>query len=272
VFVRIRGSVFSRDPEKALEPLWRRIEELGGVDAVPPPVPEQTQMVEVPQSDKAPMPETSAVERVDSGEPEPPAEPPVQRDASAAEPEPFVQARSDTGTVASEPAIVLRTPISPGPGAAPPPATALEETDEDEPSTRWVQVPEGYRSVAWVRPHEAEAVLQAYANREDVPIREHHKLIGWARYHADDSEKTRIFRANVMLERSSAGGARFVCWLRESEAKALLQAVAQQAGVPIGEHGRGWIGHVEYYPPQSEEARRFRSPTRLLRVRGGGHS
>ncbi|MEH0980889.1 AAA domain-containing protein [Micromonospora sp. CPCC 205556] len=29
VFVRIRGSVFSRDPEAAMEPLWQRIEELG---------------------------------------------------------------------------------------------------------------------------------------------------------------------------------------------------------------------------------------------------
>ncbi|MFY1700604.1 AAA domain-containing protein [Micromonospora sp. WMMA1923] len=29
VFVRIRGSVFSRDPDAALEPLWQRIEELG---------------------------------------------------------------------------------------------------------------------------------------------------------------------------------------------------------------------------------------------------
>ncbi|GAA2676475.1 AAA domain-containing protein [Actinoplanes palleronii] len=35
VFVRIRGSVFSRDPEKALAPLWRRIEEMGGVAIVP---------------------------------------------------------------------------------------------------------------------------------------------------------------------------------------------------------------------------------------------
>lgn len=31
VFIRIRGSVFSRDPEKAMEALWRRIDELGGV-------------------------------------------------------------------------------------------------------------------------------------------------------------------------------------------------------------------------------------------------
>ncbi|MCF0093091.1 AAA domain-containing protein [Micromonospora sp. MH99] len=36
VFVRIRGSVFSRDPEAALGPLWQRIDELG--IAVPQPV------------------------------------------------------------------------------------------------------------------------------------------------------------------------------------------------------------------------------------------
>ncbi|MFI5485651.1 AAA domain-containing protein [Micromonospora echinaurantiaca] len=35
VFVRIRGSVFSRDPEVALEPLWQRIDELGVTVAEP---------------------------------------------------------------------------------------------------------------------------------------------------------------------------------------------------------------------------------------------
>ncbi|SCL53627.1 Part of AAA domain-containing protein [Micromonospora citrea] len=35
VFVRIRGSVFSRDPEAALEPLWQRIDELGIMFAEP---------------------------------------------------------------------------------------------------------------------------------------------------------------------------------------------------------------------------------------------
>ncbi|MDG4829130.1 AAA domain-containing protein [Solwaraspora sp. WMMD1047] len=37
VFVRVRGSVFSRDPDAALEPLWRRIEELGIAPEPPPP-------------------------------------------------------------------------------------------------------------------------------------------------------------------------------------------------------------------------------------------
>ncbi|WP_433285520.1 sigma-70 family RNA polymerase sigma factor [Micromonospora sp. CA-244673] len=39
VFVRIRGSVFSRDPEAALEPLWQRIDELGIVVPPDPPSP-----------------------------------------------------------------------------------------------------------------------------------------------------------------------------------------------------------------------------------------
>lgn len=198
VFVRIRGSVFSRDPEKAMEPLWQRIDELGGV-ATPPLV----------QSS------------VEVATPVPPAEPPIA--SASIEPE----------------------------------------------LHRWTDVPDGYRSVAWVRPHESEAALHAYAARQDVPVRENEKLSGWARYHETDSEEARTYGANVMLERASAGGARIVCWLRESEAKALLQAAVHQTDVSVGEQDRQ-LGHIQYHPPHSEEAKRFRSPTRLLRLRGTG--
>jgi very-short-patch-repair endonuclease len=37
VFVRIRGSIFAREPEAALRPLWQRIEELGVAPFTPPP-------------------------------------------------------------------------------------------------------------------------------------------------------------------------------------------------------------------------------------------
>ncbi|WP_344932501.1 DUF559 domain-containing protein [Actinoplanes nipponensis] len=36
VFVRIRGSIFAREPEAALRPLWQRIEELGVAPFTPP--------------------------------------------------------------------------------------------------------------------------------------------------------------------------------------------------------------------------------------------
>jgi len=40
----------------------------------------------------------------------------------------------------------------------------------------------------------------------------------------------------------------------------------------VGDPRRGWTGHVQYYAPTSEEAQRFRSSTRLLRLRGAGHN
>jgi hypothetical protein len=37
VFVRIRGSIFAREPEAAMRPLWQRIAELGITSVVASP-------------------------------------------------------------------------------------------------------------------------------------------------------------------------------------------------------------------------------------------
>jgi very-short-patch-repair endonuclease len=235
VFVRIRGSVFSRDPEKAMAALWHRIEELGGVaPAVPEP---PTPTLEYP------APST------------PPAAPQLPA-VSTAPAEPVVEAAPEQ-----------QEPAEQFPRLEMPPTVHLPLTED----SRWVDVPDGYRSIAWVRPQESEAVLQAYATGADAQIREHGRTTGWARFHPDDSEQARKYGANVLLERASPAGTRFVCWLRQSEAKALLQAVAEQSDIAVGERGRGYTGHVQYYQPHSEQARRFRSPTRLLRIRGARH-
>ena len=42
VFVRIRGSIFAREPEAAMRPLWQRIEELGITPWTPPAVSEES--------------------------------------------------------------------------------------------------------------------------------------------------------------------------------------------------------------------------------------
>jgi very-short-patch-repair endonuclease len=235
VFVRIRGSVFSRDPEKAMAALWHRIEDLGGVaPAVPEP---PTPTLEYP------APST------------PPAAPQLPA-VSTAPAEPVVEAAPEQ-----------QEPAEQFPRLEMPPTVHLPLTED----SRWVDVPDGYRSIAWVRPQESEAVLQAYATGADAQIREHGRTTGWARFHPDDSEQARKYGANVLLERASPAGTRFVCWLRQSEAKALLQAVAEQSDIAVGERGRGYTGHVQYYQPHSEQARRFRSPTRLLRIRGARH-
>ncbi len=51
VFVRVRGSVFNRDPDAALEPLWQRIEELGIAGSSTAPSRTNGRRVDVPRVD-----------------------------------------------------------------------------------------------------------------------------------------------------------------------------------------------------------------------------
>ncbi|MDQ7903518.1 hypothetical protein RB614_03195 [Phytohabitans sp. ZYX-F-186] len=131
----------------------------------------------------------------------------------------------------------------------------------------WVPVPEGYRSVGWIRIIEAEAAAEAYRIRTDVPVREHGTITGWARYHDGDTAEARKFHANVLVVRTRSAGERFVCWIREHEAAGIIQADRRGSTVPLSEPGGGWVGRVEYFPPSSEAAKRYRSTTRLLRIR-----
>jgi hypothetical protein len=139
--------------------------------------------------------------------------------------------------------------------------------DDSAIEAEWVPVPEGLRSVGWIKSSEAEAAAEAYRARSDVPVQEHGRITGWARYHDDDTAEARKFRANVLLVRSRAAGERFVCWIREHEAAGIIQADRRGSTVPLSEQGGGWTGRVEYFPPASPAAQRFRSTTRLLRAR-----
>jgi very-short-patch-repair endonuclease len=260
VFVRIRGSAFSRDRDKAMEPLWRRIEELGGVAVDEPESASPTVKEVVEEPAEAP-------DEVAARSPETPVAAPV----AATQP-----TRATTAT--RPPVAVIDTPpVLARPRPARPPVAQDETYSADEVeaaaaspagTSRYVPVPDGYRSVAWVRPAEAEAALRAYQTKVDAPVREDGKLVGWVRYYSDQSPDAIKYRANARLDRTSATGARMVCWLRQSEAESIVRASHSRAGVRVVEFRRGEIGHVEYYPPSRPEAIRFRSITRLLRKRG----
>jgi hypothetical protein len=142
--------------------------------------------------------------------------------------------------------------------AAPPPPPA-ETHDAD------VTVPLGYRSVAWVRPHEALAAIQAYQQTTDTPIRHEGKVVGWARYHQSASEEARKHRSNVVVERAHTTGAKFVCWLRQQEAKAVLLAAKHHQDTPVLNSQSNVVGLVQYFPPTSPAALRFHSVTHVLR-------
>jgi hypothetical protein len=143
------------------------------------------------------------------------------------------------------------------------------EAAEAEPNDAFVPVPAGYRNVAWLRPHEAVAALDSYQRACDVPIRHEGKVVGWARYYPDNSPDARKYRANVRVERASAGSARTVCWVRPREAMAVVSAANAKQDQLIRDAEGQLTGMVQYFPPTSPEAVRFRSVTRLLRVRRG---
>ncbi len=79
---------------------------------------------------------------------------------------------------------------------------------------------------------EAQAAVDAYRSRTDVPIRPSGKLTGWARYHAISSEPARRHNANVCIERAGAGGAQVMGWLRRDEAEAAIAAFRRQDTSP----------------------------------------
>jgi hypothetical protein len=130
-------------------------------------------------------------------------------------------------------------------------------------------VPAGYRSIAWLRPHEAEAALAAYATRRDVPILHDGKAAGWARFYGDSTDEARTYRANVVIHRAGANGARVVCWAKQAEAQATVEAARLHRDVPTLRPDGSPQGLVQYFVPESDEAKRYRSVTRILRVRRG---
>jgi len=138
--------------------------------------------------------------------------------------------------------------------------------EEGQPHGEWVPVPDGYRSVAWIRADEAEAVSAAYSNSVDVPVGDSATVTGWARYHpaTDDAP------AKVLLVRIRTNGERSVAWVLDHEATAITQADKRMRTTPVnGPDGR-WTGLVEYFTPDSSETQRFHSTTRLFRIRTTG--
>ncbi|MGI5246659.1 AAA domain-containing protein [Dactylosporangium sp. CA-139066] len=294
VFVRIRGSVFSRDPEAAMEPVWQRIEELG-IGLYVPPVVETPVLIEAettptPSDQSDPPLATAKDEEIlpfdieqqreiarlialgkavmigpDGAVQEaPPAQPVAPPPAQPVAPPP-------AQPVAPPPAAVSRVPNVPRPRHkdATPTRTVQEPAHAEPDANDFAEVPAGYRSIAWIRPHEALAALEAYDRTVDTPIRHEGKVAGWARYYQSASEEARKYRANVMVQRAHPSGAKFVCWIRPHEAKAILVAAKHHQDAPVLDSRGNVVGLVQYFPATSPTVERFRSVTRLLRVMHG---
>ncbi|MBK8078176.1 MAG: DUF559 domain-containing protein [Kineosporiaceae bacterium] len=280
-FWRVLASTYYRSPHAALDALWTRLDRLGidpasDVGQTKSPVP----VVTVP-----PLPEAVPTDPAERAEPEEAPAPsstesgvaidahqePLEGPAVLAKIEPIAASEPgvesapagwDTEAVESTTTTLEgTTPSSETPDQSQPDPSA------SNPHRVLVPVPYGHRLVGWIRPHEAEAALQAHHSRRDVPVRDgQERVVGWARYHADHSKEAIKYRSNVELQRTSAArGARIVAWLKHPEAEAIVRAAreGQDLRVPASDHHGEFL--VQYFSPQSQEATTYRSVTRLLR-------
>lgn len=129
-----------------------------------------------------------------------------------------------------------------------------------------VPVPEGYRSVAWLRPHEAEVTLEAYRTQATVTrTTSDGALLARAEWYPPGSSESLLYRAEVRLVRGRGTGEKTVGWIREEEAEAVVEASLRRQDVEFVHRTVGRGGLVEYFAPGSPAAEKYRSPTRLLR-------
>jgi predicted secreted Zn-dependent protease len=129
-----------------------------------------------------------------------------------------------------------------------------------------VEVPQGFRNVAWLKSHEAQAIANAYAKEKTVPVLTTAGVKVFEAVYNKDSKETQKFHANVKASRIRKDGReRVVGWIRNEEALAVLQAQAEKQSIEFDHEAYGKGGLVEYFDPESSAAKTFLSTTRLLR-------
>ena len=133
--------------------------------------------------------------------------------------------------------------------------------------TASVPIPDGYKNVGWLRMHEAQAIEKAYKLEKDISVETTSgKIVFTAHFFPSTSKETQKYYANVKAIRiKKLGQEGVVGWIRLEEAQAVIKANADETGIVFDHitHGKG--GKVQYFSPESIEAKTYRSTTRLLR-------
>lgn len=127
-------------------------------------------------------------------------------------------------------------------------------------------VPAGFRSIAWIRFYEAEAIIHCYKMKTNFELKRNETdVILRCFYFGDDSDESRKFRANVQVIRINGENQRVIGWIRLEEARAVIDATRFQKDVDFLHTKFGKGGRVQFFPPEMIVAKKYRSMTRLLR-------
>lgn len=142
----------------------------------------------------------------------------------------------------------------------------LEPVRATQTSGTETTIPEGYRSVSWIRDYEARVILNAYENMQTQEfVNDTGSVIFRATFHAPDSDEALKYRASVEAIRVRSTGAKVIGWIRREEAQAVVDATRERRDTLFQHSGFGKGGLVQYFPPDTVAAIKYRSSTRLLR-------
>ena len=133
--------------------------------------------------------------------------------------------------------------------------------------TASVPIPDGYKNVGWLRLHEAQAIEKAYKLEKDISVETTSgKIVFRAQFFPSSSKEAQKYYANVKAIRiKKLGQEGVVGWIRPEEAQAVIKANEDETGLDFDHAIYGKGGKVQYFSPESIEAKTFRSTTRLLR-------
>lgn len=128
-------------------------------------------------------------------------------------------------------------------------------------------IPNGYRSISWIRYYEAEAIIHAYKSKSDFELKsDTSALVLKCLYFPDDSEERRKFKANVQAIRVNNQNQRVLGWIRLEEARAVVDANKLRKDIDFVHLKFGNGGKVQFFSEELEVAKKYRSTTRLLRA------
>lgn len=128
-------------------------------------------------------------------------------------------------------------------------------------------VPNGYRSISWIRFYEAEAIIHAYKSKSDFELKSDSlEVVLKCLYFPDESEERRKFKANVQAIRINNQNQRVIGWIRLEEARAVVESNKLRKDIDFSHLKFGNGGKVQFFPEELEVAKKYRSSTRLLRA------
>jgi hypothetical protein len=127
-------------------------------------------------------------------------------------------------------------------------------------------IPKGFRSISWIRFYEAEAIMHSYKTKSNFELKsESQTVLLRCNYFPDDSEERRKFKANVQAIRVNNQNQRVIGWIRQEEARAVIEAEKSGSDIDFSHIKFGNGGKVQYFSPELDVAKKYRSSTRLLR-------